>query len=223
MNYILDDKKVYIYPALLKKIGSGKEGKVYKYKNKALKIYHNNVYKDSMNEETAYVLRELNTKRILLPKNILFNIDYEIKGYTTEYISNKKYVYEIIKKQLILEIEEIEHEINYLSNKNIVLNDWSLSNFEYDGIFRFVDPGLYECNKNTDIKKVREFNYVVLKEFLFEELIKNRLRTEMKDYMKLISSMYNRCYYEDNASNFFKSEMYDDESLNQYIKRIAKS
>lgn len=224
MRYILDEQKVIIFPSLLKYIDSGREGKVYKYKNKALKIYHFPAFENSMNEETAAILKELNTKRILLPQSILYDIDYEIKGYTTEFIPKKENVYKITKEQLIIELKELQKEINYLTTNKILINDWNYcENFIYDGMFRFIDPGLYEYDKSMSNNEIKKFNYSVLRDFLFYELLKYGLMNEKTNFMKLIGKKYDKSRKKDNVSHFFENEMNDNETLQQYIKRIVKN
>lgn len=222
MKYILDDKKIIIFPVLLKYLGSGKEGKVYKYKDKALKIFHDQIYVDSMDINTCLFLKNLDTKRILLPQNILYDIDYDFKGYTTDLINKKNNVYSLNKEEIIIEIEELEKEVNYLINKRIVLNDWNFENFIFDGKFRIVDPGLYKLDKKESIKTIKRFNYLVLKDFIFNELFKNKIRKEIKNYNEIIFYLSNKCRKKYNVSSFFEKEMNNDETLNQYIKRIVK-
>lgn len=220
MKYYLDDKTIHIYPALLKCIGKGKEGKVYKYNNETLKIFHQSTYKETMSAETCVMLKKIDTTRILLPRKMLLDNYGEFKGYTTKYIENNKYVYDIIKKKLIYEINELEKEINILSNHNILINDWHINNLIYDDKFRFVDPGIYEYAPNISINEIKKHNYIILKDFIFFELLKQRLMVEMDNYCSYLNEAYDIC--ENNIGEFFEEEMYDEETMNQYIKRIAK-
>lgn len=221
MEYYLEDRKIYIYPRLLKCIGNGIEGRVYEYKNQALKIHHDSVWDKVMKPETCVELQRLKTNRILLPRKMLLDKNGNFKGYTTKLIINEQNIYEIKKQQLINELKELEKEIYYLSNQHIMLNDWHIGNFKYDGMFRFIDPGSYYYDNDIS-KKIRKTNYNTLKDFLFYELIMEKIKCIEKDYFSVTSEVFNKCDSRYNIYDFFDEELIDNETLEQYIKRLVK-
>ena len=221
MKCYLDDKTIYIFPSFLKCIGEGEEGKVYEYKKQALKIYHDPIYSDSMDSEVCLILQKLDTERIMLPRRMLLDRDGEFKGYTTQLIFDDKDIYEIKKEKLISELKKLENEIYYLANNHIKINDWHSDNFKYDGIMRFIDPGAYRYDKSSK-ENIRKSNYSILKEFIFYQLIKEKLKIVLEKYMDLVNEKYNDCSMRNNICDFFEKEMNPEETLNHYIKRIAK-
>lgn len=222
MKCYLEDKTVYIFPSFLKYIGEGAEGKVYKYKKQALKIYHDLIFCDSMDSEVCLILQKLNTERIMLPRKMLLDRDGEFKGYTTKLIINEKDIYEITKNKLIEELKELIKEIDYLSDHSIRIDDWYLDNFKYDGIMRFIDPGTYKYDKGSK-QSIRKSNYIILQRFIFCYLIEEKLKKISVKYMYLIKEKYIDCYMRNNICDFFEKEMESEETLNQYIKRLANS
>lgn len=221
VKYYLDDKTIHIFPSLLKYIAEGKEGKLYKYKDNALKIFHNKLYEKTMSSETCVELKKINTERILLPREMLLDRYGEFIGYTTKYIYNNKFIYDITKEKLVAELLELEKEINILSVHNILIDDWHINNLIYDGMIRFVDPGIYEYVPNMSINDIKKHNYMILKDFVFYELLKQRLMFEMYNYSSYLNEVYET--YKNNICNFFEEKMYDCETINQYIKRLVKS
>lgn len=220
MKYELGDEIVHIYPFLLKRIGSGKEGKVYKFGDRALKILHDVPYQKSMNSTTCGGLEKIATKRILLPRETLFDKSGEFKGYSTRYIKYGKDVFDISKENFLYEVNELIKEINFLSNQRIIIDDWRLENFIYDGKFRLVDPGLYRYEKEASIDAIKKLNFAVLKDFVFFELLKSGLMAETNEYVDYLLDVHNTV--ENDIVEYFEDEMKDDETMNQYIKRIAK-
>ena len=59
-------------------VDSGAEGKVYKYKVKAIKVYHDNLYKRILSYDDINRLKDINTRRIILPNNIIYKLKCKI-------------------------------------------------------------------------------------------------------------------------------------------------
>jgi len=93
MGYRLDSKNINLKG--LKKIGTGKNGDVYKYKGQALKIFKSD--SEHLNEETARILTSIHTDRILLPKNLLY-YNNTFKGYTLKPLDKRGHSKKIIEK-----------------------------------------------------------------------------------------------------------------------------
>ena len=175
-----------------------------------------------MNSEVCLILQKLNTERIMLPRKMLLDKNGEFKGYTTKLIINEKDIYEIKKEELISELKKLENEIYYLANNYIKIDDWHLKNFKYDGIMRFIDPGIYKYDKKSK-KRIRKFNYIILKNFIFYQLIKENLKESSEGHTDIIDKKYDNCNIKNNIYQFFEKEMKPNETLGQYIKRLANS
>ena len=116
MKLYLNEQAITIHPILLKRLGYGTQGKVYKYKGEALKIFKRDI-RDLSLEDCDY-LKDINTNRILLPNKLLTNSDGMLTGYTTELISKEKLdeVYNLSKDVIVNEFYEVSKEIKLLSN-----------------------------------------------------------------------------------------------------------
>lgn len=173
MKLYLNEQAITIHPILLKQLGYGTQGKVYKYKGEALKIFKRDI-RDLSLEDCDY-LKDINTNRILLPNKLLTNSDGMLTGYTTELISKEKLdeVYNLSKDVIVNELYEVSKEIKLLSNNYIFINDWNITNFMYDGMFRFVDSGYYKIDylHAFEQNKINKYNNEVFNNFVFMELI----------------------------------------------------
>ena len=132
-------------------IGEGTEGFVYKINNSAVKIYHKYSRKERLDENTCILLSKINTKRILLPRKLVYNVNNKFIGYTTDF--HQKYSLENIKrmklKSLKNELELIKKDIEILSKNDISLDDLFIDNIILsDGLY-FIDPGSFWINKNN--------------------------------------------------------------------------
>lgn len=219
LKFILGNDEIKIYPLLLKKIGEGSQCKVYKYKLQALKICHDFI--DDENTNDFIVLKKLNTKRILVPTEILYDLSYNFKGYTMPMVKNEKNIGSITKEKFILELEEVIKELYFLANNKVIIDDWIYKNFKFDGIFRFVDSGRYKI-VNSRRRTIMKANYHALKIFIFEELLINIMLNIQKEgnFQFFINQLIDEC---DDVVNYFKSEIKDKETLEQYVKRIVKN
>ena len=132
-------------------LSEGKEGTVYKYKNLAIKIYHEHSKKDRLDENTCELLKSINTKRILLPRKLVYNKDKKFIGYTTDY--HQKYSLDNLKRMKIKSLKEelqlIKKDIELLSKNNITIDDLYIDNIILsDGLY-FIDPGSFWISKNN--------------------------------------------------------------------------
>lgn len=227
MRCILNGKKVHIYPLLLKKLGKGKEGRVYEYKGMALKLYY---YYTSITgriglKECEY-LKQIDTKRIVLPKDILQDEKYNFYGYISELIiPSKEDLYQINKAKFLNELYALRKEIEILSQNYIRVNDWIPENFMYDGMFHFVDPGEYQIDwyqiyGDKDISEIQDWNNDALTRFIIYFIIRPKWSTMANSYQfyQDFKKMYQENY--STIEEYFKTTMSDNDTLESYIKKI---
>ena len=228
MQYFLDHDYIDIYPLFMHKLGKGKEGNVYSYKGDALKIYHLFPEKKCLNKEECEYLRKINTNRILLPKEILLDLNDDICGYTTEKISKEKDIYKINKIKLIEELDELKKEIKELSSKYVILGDWINENFKYDGMMKFVDPGdysvdFYKIYGDREFDEIIDDNNEMLDSFVINSLFGDYIIKSSKDNYISHNSIYG-LKSEFNESNykcidqFLEKDMNNNMLLEEYIK-----
>ena len=94
MRIFIDNKLIEINNLDDLYIGEGKEGIVYHYDDKeenidyALKIYREFSGKDRLDLSTAKGLSVLDTKRILLPRKLVYDENKKFIGYVTEFVDD---------------------------------------------------------------------------------------------------------------------------------------
>ena len=69
--FIITDQGLFYNNIPLEYIDKGEEGSVYRYQDKAIKIYHDYPRKTTASLELLKVLKTINTQRILMPIDIL--------------------------------------------------------------------------------------------------------------------------------------------------------
>ncbi len=224
MKLRLEDRKVTIYPILLKKIGQGSQGKIYKYHNKALKVIR---YEASdLTLEDYNHLQNIKTKRILLPEDAFTGISGNLRCYTIELIkkNRKNQIYKMLMNQFVEEVYQIERELDLLSNNHVVIQDLILKNFMFDGIFRFVDAGRYKINYSYSVSEIRNMNQNVFNCFILGELFTKKI---YRDYdlgiVKHPMLEYLEMEYRESScktmGEYIEGTMDKNESVLQYIKK----
>ena len=209
-------------------VDSGTEGKVYKYKDKAIKVYHDNLYKRILSYDDINRLKDINTRRIILPNNIIYKLDGDCGyygGYESRYIKQDGNIYDYSKldKDILLEeINILESDIKNISDANILLCDLNnTKNIIYNnGKVYFIDAGSYVFNKlgkyNTSNNNINEVG-LSIKYHLFllqnscinigKELVNNNL-INIEDYSMevfiLISNIYNLDFNNIDDYNYLK-------------------
>lgn len=146
---------VYVNNSLVKELGQGVDGIVYKYKDKAIKLYHDDMHiKLHLTKNEIDRLCNLYTERIILPREVLIN-DNIASGFIMNYIdtTSQKDILLVDKKHLINEIKEVEDELILLGKNNFLLEDTKPENLFYNGNFYMFDPDSFIYEKNFDASK----------------------------------------------------------------------
>lgn len=121
----------------------GSEFRVYKYLEWVLKIYKEDYPLTHLSLEELNVLKNILTKRILLPTSTLWSSKQELVGYMMPYILGEKEIGNDSVRTLFDELETIREDINLLCSKSVILRDINLSNTIYNGHLYLIDPGNY--------------------------------------------------------------------------------
>lgn len=227
----------------LKKIGQGCESIVYKYKNNAVKIYKKNCKKEILSYNDVKYMKDINTKRILMPLNIVYKNNLfslpTFKGYSTTLIKNSKPLSSIIKMDsnyLYKELEKLEIDAKILSNSNVEISDLrNAENFIFNDKLYYVDPGSYYINNILNCSQIYNNNMdelgISLNEILFcldgnlENIKEELMNIEGIEYsnvninttLPLVRKIYENDYYK----NYLKSKKryyleYLKDILNKY-------
>lgn len=143
------DEKIFLNP--LKLIGKGTEGKVYKYKDSAIKIYYNNVKNN--HEESDSILKTIKTEYIILPKTEVYSLSGNYRGHQMKYMdfsSNKSFVDTKVQEFSDSLHVLIDEDISAISSENFLMYDMGW-NMRFNGKMYIIDSGRY-----VHIDKARE-------------------------------------------------------------------
>lgn len=185
MLYIMADEKIFLNP--LKLIGKGTEGKVYKYKDSAIKIYYNNVKNN--HEESDSILKTIKTEYIILPKTEVYSLFGNYRGHQMKYMdfsSNKSFVDTKVQEFSDSLHVLIDEDISAISSENFLMYDMGW-NMRFNGKMYIIDSGRYvhtdkarEITNNT-YEDVYDTNLGMfkdsLRDFTINELFPKQLIT----------------------------------------------
>lgn len=200
-------------------LDEGNEGIVYRYKEKAIKIYKDYCFKERLDEKTAILMSKIKTRRILLPETMVYSINHEFRGYTTKFIQAYllSHINEMTMRNFLAEVEIYDDDINILSKEKILLNDFLRENLKYDSKLYMVDPGsFYKCEEedSTTIEKAnaKELNNLVVCQIFYAVpgLTKGK-KIKLLNHFEDI----------DQISSVLKEEAKPEEKVKEYVKRIC--
>ena len=222
MGYKLDEKDIKLTKKNLKKIGTGRTGDVYKYKNSALKVFKKE-NDTPIDYYTADYLTGISTNRILLPQKLLF-FNNAFRGYTYKLVSKKGTGNRMIvlpTDELIEDVSIIEKDIENLSNKQVLLNGIEPDNTIFNGRLYLTDPTSYtmlDIMSTEELEKLNKYQFHLLFIMLLtQELRKNnfssRTITEIKELLEMKDST-------DDTSIYLKDLVGDNNTFKQFVKRM---
>lgn len=225
MRIFINDKLVEIDNLDDLYIGEGKEAVVYYYSDReenadyALKLYRQFSGKDRLDFNTAKGLSEIDTKRILLPRKLVYDENKKFIGYVTDFIED--YSIDCIThssaKDLVREISYIYDDIDILSMHKVSVDDMILMNMLYDGRIILNDPGSYRFVMGNS-RFLRDENLDLTNDF-FKSLICRVVKLSKREKNNLDR------YFEksdERFSDLIKCDVKEDESVKTFFKRITK-
>jgi len=222
MGYKLDDKNIEFPSKHMSKIGTGKNGDVYKYRDMALKVFKEN--KDTpIDVETTEYLSKISTTRIILPKNLLF-YNNAFRGYTHKLIDKKgtgKRLIMLPKTDLVQDIRVLESDVETLSNKQVLLSGVEKDNTIFNGNLYLIDPTGYRVLEDCDSEQLEKLNkyqlHLLLVSLITSELGKNNFSNRIQDNIKELLKMKDA---HTNSSEFFSDIIGNNESVKEFVKKI---
>lgn len=200
-------------------LGSGNEADVYLYKKEILKIY-NSSSKKKLDEEEVKEMSSIQTKRILLPKDPIYDENNQFIGYTRKYVSD--YYKEIVGKmtvpKFIEELSMIEDDIDILSQNKVDVEDFNMDNTLVGDEIYLSDPGSYIKMDELRSSQVHANNVKTLNEFIVNELIPSSTKLPKKEYYKLAKKLLE----EEKISYYLSAQSYNDkETVKSYIRKLS--
>lgn len=220
---VIDSSDVHRYmEEKFEYLGDGCEAVVYRYnKNMTVKIYKDNNFKRKLDEETALGLMRLSTKRILLPKEVVYNENGEMIGYKKEYKENYNHALSYISGLTLYdEISILQEDAYTLASNGYIISDLHRDNMIYDGAIYLTDPGSYEKLENHKVNKFL-YNQESLNGLIIDDIIGFELEQFLsKKKAKIITDDLHK--ESEFIGDVIKDELVKSKSLHSYTKSLAK-
>ncbi len=226
-NNVIDTIGINIYKSTLlkeekaEKIGEGMDTNVFKKNNIVYKIIkpNGNIHLSLL---TAKYLQQIETKRILLPENIIIDKKGYLIGTTSTYIkkNGKVNILDLDKESFIKEIQFLEKDLDLLTRKKVVVRDLNLSNSVYNGKnIYFVDYGAYTEEKNISFKQypLDIVNRRNLFYSLIDDILIPKITTELSSKV-LANNIFPKYKLEkETISHYLSSLIGDNENFRELI------
>lgn len=209
-----DDEEEYMY------LDEGAEGTVYRYGKDALKIYKGTCFRGRLDEEQCKKLGVISTKRVLLPREVIYGEDCKtFIGYATPFIYKYpcKRIMDMIVDRLVDEIDVIEEDLHVLADNGVEIDDLHAGNILYNGQIFIGDPGamIFRNGVYSDwsFKNSR---------FTFNRFLKDDLFLYAKLTKKEKKNLENRFDDFESYGLQIRDTMNSGETVKRYIKRMTR-
>lgn len=225
MEYRINNKKIRLNTYNMKyskKLGSGSTADVYLIGDCAYKLYKPySSIKEPMNKEKVEKLKNIKTKRIVLPKESILSKKRNFCGYISKYVKNLGYedILNMSKKDLINELKILRDDFILLGDNKILIRDMNIENTSFNNGIYPIDCGRYltENETNYDENITISSNLDEYFEYVLYEIIGTYFKRK-KQYQEIknIRNDINKNY--DSIIEYITENM-QEENLNQYLKR----
>lgn len=230
MQFYVNGKKERYNPYNMKKdkfLGEGMEAKVYKIDDKAVKFFKQYTGKKIiLTKDSVEKMKNIYTKRILLPTDALLDKKHNLRGYKMDYIEDlgEDSYFDLDKEKLREENELLREDIELLSDNKVLIEDLIKENTSYHNGIYLIDPGSYQFDSILDANQVYGINMDLINHYLLFEVIRNyHLEKHRKfnnyasyDFSREINKEYNRSGKNDVIE--FLSDIEED-NLKDFIER----
>lgn len=223
MIFYVNDKEYNLDFKKLQKqfISSGYEADVYRFNNLVFKFYKEICFKYRLSETNIKKLSKIQTKRILLPKDVIYDENNKFFGYTMKYVKpiEKEEINEIKMDRILKELLLIKKDLLLLKENNVFIDDLCDSNFIYNNGFYLIDPGSYEINKKRSKEYIEVMNRELMNDFIIRFVLFRNHKFTLDERRK-INEYYPINEYIDSK---IKKEIDNKELVKEYAKRIINN
>ena len=205
-------------------IGEGAEGIIYQYGKEAIKIYEEEYYGKRLNEEEASKLSKIETKRILLPRRLVYDEKRRFIGYTSSF--KMEYYKEIIGRQtmkkFIEDVNALRYDIKTLSENGIIINDLNQNNLLMSDNLYLCDPGMYKFDDKNKYEDIYKRNIIELN-YLFTIILLETYLGLTKKQIEILEK-----YFEP-TTRLFTDKLEEEQNVEYeqkvtpYLKKLAKN
>lgn len=202
-------------------INEGSEVEVFRLDDEVLKIYKPYCNKVRLDENTINTLKHINTKRIIMPSDVIRDESLDFVGYSMPYIEsfdlNK--LKSISMGYLIDELDIIRDDLKILSNNKIDIEDINIGNILLnDGIY-FIDPGSY-CVSDYRENILYSLNKESINKFVLKDILERYSRLSKYD-KKLLEELIP--IDDEYIGDILFCDYMPNQSINEYVHKKVKS
>lgn len=223
MKFYINNKEYNLDYLKMQKdfISSGYEVNVYKINNLVFKFYKEICLKYRLDEKNVKYLSKIPTKRILLPKDVIYDENHEFYGYTMKYIKpeEKEDIKDLKIDKLLKELSLIKNDLLILKDNNVFIDDLCDSNFIFNKGFYFVDPGSFEVNR----KRKKDYIEIMNRELMNDFIIRFILFRNHKFTIDEINKIYKYYPFDEYLDKTIKEEKNKKELIKEYSKRVINN
>ena len=206
-------------------LGEGTEATCYRirdYENDfVMKIHHDKPEKTTLDKETCKIIKNIDTERIKLPNELIYDEDGNYLGYTIDYVDYKKPKIRSLKiSKLVDDFYTLERDIDKLTKNNIYVDDLNIGNTIFsDGIY-ICDPGSFSIAEEKDEKRyLNYYNRTNINEYEIDEIIFNLFRFTTRERNRIRDLIFSDDEY---LSDILKYLGFDkEEKANNYFKQLV--
>ena len=209
-----DEELDYMY------IDEGNESEVFRYGDKALKIYKQFCEKERLSLEDAIELSKIPTKRILMPEEIIRDADsLEFIGYSMPFVYKfpKDILMRIKMNELLDEFDIIRTDLDLLASHRVDIEDLHIDNVLYNRGFFIGDPGSFEFDKKSSVGTIYRNNVYTFNRFFKNDVLP--LSGISKKKREDFDAMFDDYYF---IGDQMRYGIPEKETVKQYIRRMTK-
>lgn len=201
----------------------GQEAVIYRFCDRALKIYKDYCWKDRLSEEDAQRLSKISSTRIVLPKELIYDRNRKFCGYSRDFYMSYaiSHIANMDMEDFLKELDLIYRDVEVLSENKVSIDDLDVGNFIYDGQIRIIDPGSYCFLDSADSKVVMRDNLSIVREFVLEGIIIPSISLTKRQKLQL-KSYFPDDFYIGDIMKWDVSDQKRSQSVKNYVKQICK-
>ena len=230
MEFLENGKKVRYNPSNMrrdKKIGFGLEVDVYQIGDEVAKFIKRCPGKKIfLDKSSIEKMKQIDTKRILLPTTVLLDKKHEFRGYKMDYIENlgvDSYV-SLDKENLVRENDLLKEDLVKLSDEKVLIEDLNHENTSYHNGIYLIDPGSYKIDTNLDSNQVYGINLDLVNHYLIYSVLRNYVlnkyqKVDSYGFSREVNREYNKSGKND-VLEFFND--IKEESLSEFVENRIK-
>lgn len=239
MEIFIAGEKKRINPYNMKyseKLPSGSQVNPYIVNDQVYKLYKEHLINEKLiklrqektvilTKEKVEFMKKIPTKRILLPREGIYNKKRKLIGYITEYIKDLEFksFTSLESTNLIRELKLLKEDLCMLEDNSILINDLIPENVIYNRGIYLIDPGSYQTKDETNYDSVvtGAYNNERFNEFIINKVFITTLKNNNVDINLTRSNIKKE------ASNYYSVldyliENIKEDNLLEFIKRKAK-